>query len=223
MLGKLPDAPLSGDGRKKKTGAIEHIGATSFYPSKNLGAFGDGGALFTDDDQLADKMKMIANHGQSRRYYHDVVGCNSRLDTIQAAILDIKLQHLDEYILARRKAADFYDKALAGHSIISTPYRADYSNHAFHQYTLLLEAGDQSAILRNRLNEYLAGQQIPSMIYYPVPGHKQKMFQHFNTSSQNMPVTDWLTERVISLPMHTELDEEQQTFICNHVLSFLNR
>ena len=127
------------DGTKKKTGTIGHIGATSFYPSKNLGAFGDGGAIFTNDDALAGKMKMIANHGQSKRYYHDVVGCNSRLDTIQAAILDIKLKHLDEYNAARRAAADFYDKAFANHPKIKTPFRAAYSNHVFHQYTLLLE------------------------------------------------------------------------------------
>jgi UDP-2-acetamido-2-deoxy-ribo-hexuluronate aminotransferase len=209
------------DGSKKKTGSIGHIGATSFYPSKNLGAFGDGGAIFTNDDLLADKMRMIANHGQSRRYYHDVVGCNSRLDTMQAAILDIKLKHLDEYIAARRAAADFYDKAFAGHSIVKTPFRSPYSNHVFHQYTLLLENGDKSSELRGALNEFLATHKIPSMIYYPVPGHRQKMFEHFNVASQSMPVTDWLTERVISLPMHTELDKEQSEFIVTKVLAFL--
>lgn len=210
------------DGAKKKTGAIGHIGATSFYPSKNLGAFGDGGALFTNDDQLADKMKMIANHGQSRRYYHDVVGCNSRLDTVQAAILDIKLRHLDEYNAARRAAADFYDKAFANHSRIKTPFRASYSNHVFHQYTLLLEDGNNSSILRGGLNEFLAGHKIPSMIYYPVPGHQQKMFEQFAVASLAMPVTDWLTERVISLPIHTELDTEQLNFIATKVLEFLS-
>jgi len=206
------------DGITKKTGAIGHIGCTSFYPSKNLGAFGDGGAIFTNDDELAVKLKMIANHGQSKRYYHDVVGCNSRLDTIQAAILDIKLKHLDEYITARRKAADFYDKAFAGHAKITTPYRAVYSDHAFHQYTLILDGVD-----RDGLNLYLSEQQVPSMIYYPVPGHKQKMFEQFNTASQEMPVTDWLTERVISLPMHTELDEEQLDFIASNVLNYINK
>lgn len=211
------------DGSKKKTGTIGHIGATSFYPSKNLGAFGDGGAIFTNDDQLADKMRMIANHGQSRRYYHDVVGCNSRLDTVQAAILGIKLTHLDEYNAARRKAADFYDKAFAGHSIIKTPFRAGYSRHVFHQYTLLLEDGNNSAALRKGLNEFLASNKIPSMIYYPVPGHRQKMFEKFNVASQELPITDWLTERVISLPIHTELAEEQQQFITAKVLEFLNR
>lgn len=210
------DYTFSG-GTKKKTGTIGHIGATSFYPSKNLGAFGDGGAIFTNDDELAVKLKMIANHGQSKRYYHDVVGCNSRLDTIQAAILDIKLRHLDEYITARRAAADFYDKAFAGNPKIKAPYRAAFSHHVFHQYTLILEGVD-----RDGLNQFLAEHKIPSMIYYPVPGHKQKMFEQFGTASQVMPVTDWLTERVISLPMHTELDEEQLNFITNKVLEYVN-
>ena len=205
------------DGKKKKTGTIGHIGATSFYPSKNLGAFGDGGAIFTNNDELAVKLKMIANHGQSKRYYHDVVGCNSRLDTMQAAILDIKLRHLDEYIIARRAAADFYDKAFAGNTKIKTPYRAAFSHHVFHQYTLILEGVD-----RDGLNQFLAEHKIPSMIYYPVPGHKQKMFEQFGTASQVMPVTDWLTERVISLPIHTELDEEQLNFITNKVLEYVN-
>lgn len=205
------------DGKKNKTGTIGHIGATSFYPSKNLGAFGDGGAIFTNDDELAVKLRMIANHGQSKRYYHDVVGCNSRLDTIQAAILDIKLRHLNDYIIARRAAADFYDKAFAGKPKIKTPYRAAFSHHVFHQYTLILEGVD-----RDGLNQFLAEHKIPSMIYYPVPGHKQKMFEQFGTASQVMPVTDWLTERVISLPIHTELDEEQQNFITNKVLEYVN-
>jgi UDP-2-acetamido-2-deoxy-ribo-hexuluronate aminotransferase len=210
------------DGTKKKTGTIGHIGATSFYPSKNLGAFGDGGAIFTNDDTLAQKLKTIANHGQIRQYHHDVVGCNSRLDTIQAAILDIKLKHLDEYSSARRKAADFYDKAFAGHSKLKTPFRAGYSKHVFHQYTLLLEDGNNSSVLRNKLKEFLAEHKIPSMIYYPVPGHRQKMFEQFNVASQAMPVTDWLTERVFSLPIHTELDEEQLQFISSKVLEYLN-
>ena len=206
------------DGTKKKTGTIGHIGATSFYPSKNLGAFGDGGAIFTNNDELAAKMKMVANHGQSRQYYHDVVGCNSRLDSIQAAILNIKLQHLDEYAAARRKAAGFYDKALAGNPKITTPHRAAYSDHVFHQYTVLLEG-----VNRNGLKEYLAERKIPAMIYYPVPGHKQKMFEQFNVASTEMPVTDWLTERVISFPIHTELDEEQLNYICSAILEFVNQ
>ena len=210
------------DGRKVKTGAIGHIGSTSFYPSKNLGAFGDGGAIFTNDDELAAKMKMIANHGQSKQYYHDVVGCNSRLDSIQAAILDIKLKRLDEYIDARRTAADFYDKAFANHPIIKTPFRASNNRHAFHQYTLILDT-DNPAAFRDGMKQYLADNKIPAMIYYPVPGHKQKMFERFNTASQEMPVTDWLTQRVISIPMHTELDEEQLDFITGKILAYTNK
>ncbi len=206
------------DGSVKKTGTIGHIGATSFYPSKNLGAFGDGGAIFTNDDDLAAKMRMIANHGQSRQYYHDVVGCNSRLDSIQAAILGIKLKHLDEYTLARRAVADYYDKAFANHPKISTPYRAEYSYHVFHQYTVLLEGVD-----RNGLKTFLAEHKIPAMIYYPVPGHRQQMFEQFNVASQELPVTDWLTKRVISLPVHTEMDEEQLSFVTTKVLEYLNK
>lgn len=204
------------NGTMKKTGSIGHIGCTSFYPSKNLGAFGDGGAIFTEDDELADKLRMIASHGQSKRYYHDVVGCNSRLDAIQAAILDIKLEHLDEYIDARITAADFYDKAFAGISKIETPFRAANNMHVFHQYTLILHNADRDA-----LNAALAAKGIPSMIYYPVPAHRQKMFDAFGGSDFHLPVTDWLTERVISLPIHTELDEEQQTFIADAVKEFL--
>ena len=206
------------NGTVKKTGSIAHIGCTSFYPSKNLGAFGDGGAMLTDDDELAVKLKMIASHGQSKRYYHDVVGCNSRLDAMQAAILNIKLKHLDEYIAARRKAADFYDKAFANNKKITTPFREGNNKHVFHQYTLILNEVD-----RDGLNQYLAEQGVPSMIYYPVPAHKQKMFDAFGGSNYDLPLTDWLTERVISLPIHTELDEEQQTFITNKVLEFVNK
>ena len=206
------------DGTRKKTGNIGHIGCTSFYPSKNLGAYGDGGAMFTDDDTLAEKLKMIASHGQSKRYYHDVVGCNSRLDAVQAAILDIKLSHLDEYITARRKAADFYDKAFADNKKITTPFRAADNRHVFHQYTLLVEG-----ISRDGLHQFLADNGIPSMIYYPVPAHRQKMFDAFGGNNYVLPITDWLTERVISIPIHTELDEEQQHFIVNKVLEFVNK
>lgn len=206
------------DGSKKKTGTIGHIGCTSFYPSKNLGAFGDGGAMFTNDADLAVKLRMIANHGQQKRYYHDTVGCNSRLDTIQAAILDIKLKHLDEYIVRRRRAADYYDQAFAGLAGVTVPYRADYCTHVFHQYTLILQDAD-----RDGLSAWLAEKQVPSMIYYPVPAHKQKMFEQFGTASQVMPVTDWLTSRVISLPIHTELDEEQLAWITQNVIAYLNK
>jgi dTDP-4-amino-4,6-dideoxygalactose transaminase len=205
-------------GELKKTGTIGDIGCTSFYPSKNLGAFGDGGAIFTNDDELATRINMIANHGQTKRYYHDVVGCNSRLDTIQAAILDIKLQHLDAYNEARRKVANFYDAAFADCSLLTIPYRADYASHVFHQYTLLVEGKGRDA-----LAVHLAAHNIPSMIYYPVPGHKQKMFDSFGTAAQIMPITDWLTERVISLPIHTEMDNEQLSFITQKVLEFMNK
>ncbi len=216
---------FSADGKKRKAGTVGHIGTTSFFPSKNLGGYGDGGAIFTNDDMLASKMKMIANHGQGKRYYYEMVGCNSRLDTLQAAVLNIKLKHLDEYIAARQTVADGYDKAFAnlpagqaGHAKITIPFRAAYCNHVFHQYTLLLDG-----VNRNGLNEFLAQHGIPSMIYYPVPGHKQKMFEHFNTASIAMPVTDWLTERVISLPIHTEMDEEQLNFITTKVLEYINQ
>jgi UDP-2-acetamido-2-deoxy-ribo-hexuluronate aminotransferase len=211
------------NGTKKKTGTIGHMGTTSFYPSKNLGAFGDGGAIFTNDDALADTIRMIANHGQTKRYYHDVVGCNSRLDTIQAAVLDIKLDHLDEYIKARRKAADFYDKAFANNKKLVVPFRAGYSNHVFHQYTLTVDGAGDPGNYRDGLNQFLAANKIPSMIYYPVAGHRQKMFEHFNVGAQSMPVTDWLTQRVISLPMHTELDEEQLQFITDKVNEYTVR
>jgi dTDP-4-amino-4,6-dideoxygalactose transaminase len=206
------------DRSTKKTGAIGTIGTTSFFPSKNLGCYGDGGAITTNNDELAQKLKMVANHGQSKRYYHDVVGCNSRLDTIQAAILEVKLKQLDEYINARRSVADYYDRAFTGHPKIQTPFRASYCRHVFHQYTLQLEGID-----RNGLHDYLAGKNIPSMIYYPVPAHRQKMFAQFNSADTKLPVTDWLTERVISLPMHTELNEEQLNFIASSVLEFANQ
>jgi UDP-2-acetamido-2-deoxy-ribo-hexuluronate aminotransferase len=206
------------DGTIKKTGSIGDIGCTSFYPSKNLGAFGDGGAMFTNDDELANKLKMIASHGQSKQYYHDVVGCNSRLDAMQAAILDIKLKKLDDYIAARRKAAAYYDAAFAGNEKITVPFRAANNNHVFHQYTITLHGVD-----RDGLNKFLADNGVPSMIYYPVPAHKQKMFDIFEGMDFHLPVTDWLTARVISLPMHTELEEEQQAFIVSKVLEFVNR
>jgi UDP-2-acetamido-2-deoxy-ribo-hexuluronate aminotransferase len=205
----------------KKTGSIGHIGCTSFYPSKNLGAYGDGGAIFTDDEALASRLKMIAAHGQNKRYYHELVGCNSRLDAVQAAVLNIKLRHLDAYNTARRNAADYYDKAFAGLPIVTTPYRAAYSHHVFHQYTLLLNHTANAAKLRDDLQQKLAEAGIPSMIYYPVPCHRQNMFASFGGLNFDLPVTDWLTERVISLPIHSELDEEQQHFITTQVIKHL--
>ena len=203
----------SGD---KKTGTIGQIGCTSFFPSKNLGCYGDGGAIFTNSNELAAKMRMIVNHGQSKRYYHDVVGCNSRLDSIQAAVLRIKLKELDGYINARRKVADYYDNFFAQFEGINTPVRSDKSRHVFHQYTLTLEGIDRDA-----LNAFLAEKNIPSMIYYPVPAHKQEMFSSFNSAETELPVTDWLGERVLSLPIHTEMSEEQLAFICNGVAEFM--
>lgn len=203
------------DGTVKKTGTIGDIGCTSFYPSKNLGAFGDGGAITTDNDDLATLIRMIASHGQSKRYYHDVVGCNSRLDAMQAAILRVKLKYLDDYIDARRKAADYYDRVFGDQKGITIPFRSADNRHVFHQYTLVLEG-----INRDKLHEYLASENIPSMIYYPVPAHRQKMFDAFGGSGYHLPVTDWLTERVISLPIHTELDAEQQDYIISRLLAF---
>ncbi|HTN36263.1 MAG TPA: DegT/DnrJ/EryC1/StrS family aminotransferase [Arachidicoccus sp.] len=205
------------DGSTRKSGTIGDIGTTSFFPSKNLGAFGDGGAIFTNNDELAAKMRIIAAHGSTKRYYHELVGVNSRLDTIQAAILGVKLPHLDSYIAARIAVADYYDRAFSGNPHIKTPLRSKKSNHVFHQYTLILDGVD-----RNELQKYLAAEQIPAMIYYPVPGHKQQMFADFDVS-YDLPVTDWLTERVISLPIHTEMDESQLKFITDHVLAFCNR
>ena len=204
------------DGTKQKTGTIGDIGCTSFFPSKNLGCFGDGGAICTNNDELAGKMRMIANHGQSKRYHHDIVGCNSRLDNLQAGILRIKLKKLDGYLSARRKSADFYDSAFQNIKGIKSPLRRDNNKHVFHQYTLTLEGID-----RDGLHEYLAKKDIPSMIYYPIPAHRQKMFQSFNSESTPLPVTDWLTERVISLPMHTELENEQLKYITDSVLEFV--
>lgn len=205
------------NGSVVKTGTIGHIGCTSFFPSKNLGCYGDGGALFTNDDILAKKIKMIANHGQSIKYHHDVVGCNSRLDTIQAAILRIKLRQLDNYIDARRDVADYYDSVFGTVKGVQIPFRSHDSKHVFHQYTLILEGHD-----RNDLNEYLASKEIPSMIYYPIPAHKQKMFASFGSANTLLPVTDWLTERVISLPIHTEMQEEQLEYITQSVLEYIN-
>jgi len=206
------------DGTVKKTGTIGHIGCTSFYPSKNLGAFGDGGAICTDDADLAAKMQMIANHGQSKRYYHDVVGCNSRLDSIQAAILNIKLKHLDEYNTARQAVATYYNEAFSNNEKIITPSVASNATHVYHQYTLVLNGVD-----RDGLSAFLAEKKIPSMIYYPVPGHRQQMFGQFDAEAQELPVTDWLTDRVISLPVHTEMTREQLEYIASSVLAFVNR
>jgi UDP-2-acetamido-2-deoxy-ribo-hexuluronate aminotransferase len=206
------------NGVTKKTGTIGNIGCTSFFPSKNLGCYGDGGAMCTDDDELAAKMRMIANHGQSKRYYHDEVGCNSRLDSIQAAILRIKLGKLDQYNLARQQVAAYYNEAFKNVDEISTPFKAANTDHVYHQYTLKLDG-----INRDELQSFLAERDIPSMIYYPVPAHRQKMFESFGSNTLNLPVTDWLTERVISLPIHTEMNEKQLRLIVDEVKSFIQQ
>ena len=203
------------DGTVQKTGSIATIGCTSFYPSKNLGCFGDGGAIFTNDDALAAKLKMIANHGQSRQYYHDIVGCNSRLDAIQAAVLNEKLKQLDNYNHSRQIVAGAYDRSFAALPGVITPHRAAYSSHVYHQYTLVLqEAG------RDNLKEHLAAHAIPAMIYYPVPSHKQKMFDVSQRTTYSLPVTDWLSQRVISIPIHTEIDDEQLMYITEKIVDF---
>jgi dTDP-4-amino-4,6-dideoxygalactose transaminase len=206
------------DGTVKKTGTIGDIGCTSFFPSKNLGAYGDGGAIFTNNDELADKLRMIVNHGMKVRYYHDEIGVNSRLDAIQAAILNVKLKYLEKYIEARRKAADYYDKAFANHPKLITPYRSPRSRHVFHQYTLIANGFN-----RNELINYLQEQQIPVMIYYPVPMHQQKAYRDPRYKEGDFPVSEWLSKNVFSLPMHTELDEEQLEYITYHVLRFVNQ
>lgn len=205
-------------GEVAKTGTMGHIGCTSFFPSKNLGCFGDGGAMMTNDDDLASTLRMIANHGQSKRYYHDQVGCNSRLDAIQAAVLRIKLQHLDSYNEARQALAAFYDHAFQSIPNVKIPARQSYSTHVYHQYTLQVLPE-----LRDRLHDYLSDCEIPSMIYYPVPAHRQRMFSAFGSESLELPITDYLTERVISLPMHTEMKQDQRDYIVSSVQSFFNQ
>ena len=208
-----------GFNQPQKTGTIGNIGCTSFFPSKNLGCFGDGGAMMTNDDELAKKLRMIANHGQSKRYYHDIVGCNSRLDNIQAAVLRIKLKELDQYILNRQKAANYYDQNLKDLDQLTLPFRNLDSNHVFHQYTLKLD----DSIVRDELIQYLANKNIPAMVYYPVPAHRQKMFSKIPNSCGNMKVTNWLSSRVFSLPMHTELSTLQQDHIIENISNFLNK
>ncbi|MBK9255836.1 MAG: DegT/DnrJ/EryC1/StrS family aminotransferase [Saprospiraceae bacterium] len=203
------------DGRTAKTGTIGHIGCTSFYPSKNLGCYGDGGAIMTNDDALAVLLYKIANHGQSVRYYHDVVGCNSRLDSIQAVVLSAKLPYLDDYCDARRKVADYYDAAFKDVEALETPFRAAYTTHVFHQYTLKVKDSR-----RDELKKYLDEQKIPNMIYYPVPLYKQEAFKASSNGLEFLENTELLCKEVISLPIHTEMDEEQLAFIADKVKAF---
>ena len=205
------------DGKKKKAGTLGTIGTTSFFPTKNLGCFGDGGALFTNDERLAEKMKMIANHGQKIKYHHEIIGVNSRLDTLQAAILKVKLKYLDEYTKKRREVANRYDEAFAGTEQVEIPSRATFSTHAFNQYTLKLRKGN-----RDDLKKFLAQEGIPSMIYYPVPLHLQNAFRRSEYPEGTFPVTEKLSKIVISLPIHTEMSLDQIEFVCNRVNHYFN-
>lgn len=206
------------NGEKKKAGTIGHIGTTSFFPSKNLGGYGDGGALFTNDDELAKRCRMICNHGQNQQYHYEILGVNSRLDSLQAAILNVKLKYLDTYTSERNRVASYYDKAFGSHPNIKIPGRVKNSTHVFHQYTLTLNRID-----RNKLKEYLASREIPSMIYYPVPLHLQKAYRNVINDLRKYPVTEKLCNSVISLPMHTELDEEMLKYIADSVIEFCNK
>lgn len=205
------------NGETRQAGTIGDIGCTSFFPSKNLGCYGDGGAIFTNDDALAERMRAIANHGCHVRYHHDEVGVNSRLDSIQAAILDAKLPHLDAYIAARQRAAAYYDKAFAGCEQLLIPGRQPHSTHVYHQYTLRVVGAD-----RDTLREGLAAAGIPAMIYYPVPLHQQKAYLDPRYKDGDFPVAERLAACVLSLPMHTELDEDQLAYITSNVLKLID-
>lgn len=201
--------------KNTKLGTIGHIGCTSFFPSKNLGCFGDGGACCTNDDELAALMRMIINHGAKKKYCHQVIGVNSRLDTLQAAVLKVKLPQLDDFIKRRRKAADFYDGAFKDHPVIQIPARTQESVHTFHQYTLKVKNGKRDA-----LQTHLKEKGIPSMVYYPVPLHRQEAFEQFTSNTQKLSNAETLSKEVLSLPMHTELDEEQLNNITDAILAF---
>jgi len=205
------------DGSKKKAGTIGNVGTTSFFPSKNLGCYGDGGAIFTNDDELAHTLRGMVNHGMYKRYYHDVVGVNSRLDSIQAAILNLKLPHLDAYCDARRKAASYYSEAFASNKNITTPITSSFTTHVFHQYTIQVKNVD-----RNALHQHLLDSGIPNAIYYPVPLHSQKAYTDARYKEADFKVTNELIDTVLSLPMHTELDNEQLKFITSTILNFMN-
>jgi dTDP-4-amino-4,6-dideoxygalactose transaminase len=203
------------DGTRKKGGTIGTIGTTSFFPSKNLACYGDGGAMFTNDEILARKLRSIANHGMKMKYHHDDIGINSRLDTIQAAVLNVKLKHLDQFNAARRSVADFYDKTFSGCSSIVVPERAEYSSHIFHQYTIRVNNGK-----RDELKKYLESFKIPSMIYYPGPLHVQDAYRYFGYNENDFPVTSELCREVLSLPMHPDMEQEQLDYIVLKVLNF---
>ncbi|MFT6747109.1 MAG: UDP-2-acetamido-2-deoxy-ribo-hexuluronate aminotransferase [Glaciecola sp.] len=202
------------DGSKKFAGTMGDVGTTSFFPSKNLGCYGDGGAIMTNNDELAEKMAMIINHGSRVKYYHEIVGVNSRLDTMQAAVLNIKLPLLKGYSAARRKAADYYCEALKEVTEIETPIVEDYSEHVFHQFTMKVKNGKREA-----LKEFLQQKGIPSMVYYPVCLHQQKAFEMYS-NGESIPVSERLQKEVLSLPMHTELDEETLIYITKQIKTF---
>ncbi len=206
------------DGRIYQAGTMGDIGTTSFFPSKNLGCYGDGGAIFTNNDVLATRIKMMANHGQSKKYQHDVIGVNSRLDTLQAAILNIKLKHLNEYCTARNTAADFYDNELKNIDGLITPVRVSNSTHVFHQYTMKIKDGK-----RDSLKSYLQEKGIPSMVYYPFPLHFQKAYQSDRFPKGSLPVSEKLCEEVLSLPIHTEMTIEMQNNITNIIKDFFKK
>ncbi|MCX8489731.1 MAG: DegT/DnrJ/EryC1/StrS family aminotransferase [Cyclobacteriaceae bacterium] len=203
------------EGTMKKAGTMGVIGTTSFFPSKNLGAYGDGGAIFTHDSALAEKMTMIASHGQKVKYHHDIIGINSRLDTLQAAILKVKLKHLDDYTRKRNEAADFYDTELKSCAFLEIPARTKYSTHVFHQYTLKTKG-----INRDDFKKYLEGKGIPSMIYYPVPLHLQKAYQRPGFGVGSFPITEDLSKTVISLPIHTEMTSEELAHVCDTIKDY---
>ena len=203
------------DGTVKKTGTIGEIGCTSFFPSKNLGCYGDGGALMTNDDELAGKIRMITNHGQEKKYYHQVLGCNSRLDTLQAEILKVKLKHLDTYSGARNKMADYYDQHLSEIAELQIPKRSAFSNHVFHQYTLKIKNGKRDA-----LQQFLAEKNIPSMIYYPLPLYHQEAFRPYVSADFYLPITDLLCQEVLSLPIHTEFNQESSDYVIESIKNF---
>ena len=205
------------DGHRRKAGTIGTVGTTSFFPSKNLGCFGDGGAIFTNNEALGAYMQSISNHGQSKKYYHDEIGVNSRLDTLQAAILNVKLGHLDQYCKRRQEAADYYDAVLQDVTEVQIPARASYSTHVFHQYTLKVAQGKRDA-----LRDYLKQQGIPSMIYYPLPLTHQKAYRHYAEGKSPLPVSEALCEQVLSLPMHPEMEEDQLQYITDHVKRFFH-
>jgi dTDP-4-amino-4,6-dideoxygalactose transaminase len=203
------------DGNVKRSGTMGIIGCTSFFPSKNLGCYGDGGAIFTNDNSLAEKMSMITTHGQKVKYQHDIVGVNSRLDTLQAAILEVKLKYLDKYTAKRNQVAEFYDEQLAGVPFIEIPYRAANSTHVFHQYTI-----KSKGTSRDRLKKYLAEKGVPSMIYYHIPLHLQKAYRQKGFEEGSFPVTEELSKTVLSLPIHTEMTDDELSYICQVIKDF---